>query len=134
MPADAPRIDGVDVAAYRIPTDRPEADGTLEWCATTLVVVTVQAGAHSGLGYSYTHHAAAELVRDRLADVVTGRDAFAIPACWQAMVEVVRNLGRPGLASAAIAAVDAALWDLKAHCLELPLVDLLGRARDAVPV
>jgi L-alanine-DL-glutamate epimerase-like enolase superfamily enzyme len=31
-------------------------------------------------------------------------------------------------------AVDLALWDLKARLLELPLVDLLGRARDEAPV
>ena len=35
--ADA-RIDHVAVGAYRIPTDAPESDGTLEWNATTLVV------------------------------------------------------------------------------------------------
>jgi len=34
----------------------------------------------------------------------------------------------------AIAAVDAALWDVKARLLDLPLVKLLGAVRDAVPV
>lgn len=34
----------VRAAAYRIPTDAPEADGTLSWDATTLVVV------HAGVG------------------------------------------------------------------------------------
>jgi L-alanine-DL-glutamate epimerase-like enolase superfamily enzyme len=32
------------------------------------------------------------------------------------MVRAVRNVGRPGAASMAISAVDAALWDLKAVC------------------
>lgn len=50
------------------------------------------------------------------------------------MLREVRNLGRPGLASAAISAVDVALWDLKARLLGLPLCDLLGRVRDGVPV
>jgi L-alanine-DL-glutamate epimerase-like enolase superfamily enzyme len=33
-----------------------------------------------------------------------------------------------------IAAVDAALWDLKSRLLDLPLVTLLGDVRDRVPV
>ena len=40
----------------------------------------------------------------------------------------------PGIVSMAIAAVDIALWDLKAKLLDLPLARLLGRRRDAVPV
>jgi len=44
-------------------------------------------------------------------------------------VAAVRNLGRPGIASMAIAAVDVALWDRKARLLEVPLATLLGQAR-----
>ena len=50
------------------------------------------------------------------------------------MVRAIRNLGRPGVSSMAISAVDTALWDLKARLLDLPLVTLLGASRDAVPV
>ena len=50
------------------------------------------------------------------------------------MVRAIRNLGRPGISSMAIAAVDNALWDLKARVLDLPLVTLLGQVRDAVAV
>jgi L-alanine-DL-glutamate epimerase-like enolase superfamily enzyme len=50
------------------------------------------------------------------------------------MVGAIRNLGRPGIASMAIAAVDCALWDLKARLLGLPLCKLLGMANDGVPV
>jgi L-alanine-DL-glutamate epimerase-like enolase superfamily enzyme len=56
-----------------------------------------------------------------------------IPAAWSAMVGIVRNLGRPGLAATAISAVDNALWDLKARLLGLPLIDLLGAAREEIP-
>ncbi|MDI9653891.1 mandelate racemase, partial [Burkholderia cenocepacia] len=34
----APAIDDVRARAYRVPTDRPEADGTYAWTATTVVV------------------------------------------------------------------------------------------------
>jgi L-alanine-DL-glutamate epimerase-like enolase superfamily enzyme len=50
------------------------------------------------------------------------------------MVAAIRNLGRPGISSMAIAAVDNALWDLKSRILDVPLVRLLGAARDAIPV
>jgi L-alanine-DL-glutamate epimerase-like enolase superfamily enzyme len=50
------------------------------------------------------------------------------------MLRSVRNMGRPGIASHAIAAVDIALWDLKARILNLPLVQLLGAARRGIPV
>ena len=45
-----------------------------------------------------------------------------------------RNLGRPGVASMAITAVDTALWDLKARLLGLPLATLLDAARADVPI
>jgi L-alanine-DL-glutamate epimerase-like enolase superfamily enzyme len=51
-----------------------------------------------------------------------------------AMVRAARNLGRPGLVSMAIAAVDTALWDLKAQLLKQPLARLLGAVREEVPV
>jgi L-alanine-DL-glutamate epimerase-like enolase superfamily enzyme len=50
------------------------------------------------------------------------------------MLHAVRNLGRTGVAAMAIAAVDSALWDLKACLLDVPLVTLLGAVRDGVAV
>ncbi len=127
-------IERVEVAAYRVPTDAPESDGTIAWDSTTLVLVEATGGGETGLGYSYADKATAELIRESLADVVQGRDAMAVPGAWSAMVEAIRNLGRPGIASMAVSAVDAALWDLKARLLGLPLVTLLGAVRDAAPV
>jgi L-alanine-DL-glutamate epimerase-like enolase superfamily enzyme len=46
----------------------------------------------------------------------------------------VRNLGRQGICATAISAIDAALWDLKARLMDVPLVRLIGAARDAVPI
>jgi L-alanine-DL-glutamate epimerase-like enolase superfamily enzyme len=69
-----------------------------------------------------------------LINVVKGRNAMDVPGCWMAMVESIRNLGRPGIASMAIAAVDSALWDLKARLLDVALVTLLGATREAAPI
>lgn len=130
----APTVEALAASAFTIPTDAPESDGTLAWDSTTIVVVEASGGGLAGIGYSYTHHAAVAVIDDVLADVVVGRDALAVTAAWHAMVRRVRNLGRPGLVSAAISAVDTALWDLRARVLELPLATVLGAVRDAVPV
>jgi L-alanine-DL-glutamate epimerase-like enolase superfamily enzyme len=130
----ATRVERLEVSAFTIPTERPESDGTLEWDSTTIVVVEVAAGGQAGLGYTYGDASAARLIDRRLRKVVEERDAMAVGATWDAMVASVRNVGRPGVAATAISAVDAALWDLKARLLELPLVRLLGGARASVPV
>jgi L-alanine-DL-glutamate epimerase-like enolase superfamily enzyme len=129
-----PRVERIEVSAYRIPTDRAESDGTLEWDETTIVVVHAHGGGEAGLGYSYAPAAAAALIRNMLAEVVQGHPLMDVPGAWEAMRHRVRNAGRPGIASMAIAAVDAALWDLKARVLDVALVTLLGAVRDAVPV
>ena len=106
----------------------------MEWDSTTLVVVHAFAGNEIGLGYTYADSATATLIHKLLANVVAGQDAMSPVACWNQMARRIRNLGRPGIASMAISAVDVALWDLKAHLLNLPLVTLLGEVRDSVSI
>jgi L-alanine-DL-glutamate epimerase-like enolase superfamily enzyme len=127
-------IAAVEAAAYTVPTDAPESDGTIAWDSTTMVVVEARAGDVRGLGYSYAHASAAALISDTLAGVVAHKNAFDISASHVAMVQAVRNVGRPGIASAAISAVDVALWDLKARLLDVPLVSLIGGARERIAV
>jgi L-alanine-DL-glutamate epimerase-like enolase superfamily enzyme len=121
-------------SAFKVPTDAPESDGTLEWDSTTLVLVEIEAGGKRGIGYSYADDATATLINSLLAKVVERRDAMDIPGAWAAMLTSIRNLGRGGIAAMAVSAVDNALWDLKAKLLDLPLFKLLGAVRDAVPV
>ncbi|HJV54194.1 MAG TPA: enolase C-terminal domain-like protein [Noviherbaspirillum sp.] len=127
-------IKHVGIEAYTIPTDGPESDGTLEWDATTLVLVHINAGGASGIGYTYAGIATATLIREKLAPLLHGSDALAINARWQDMVRTIRNMGRPGISSMAISAVDNALWDLKAKLLNVSLAALLGSTRHAIPV
>jgi L-alanine-DL-glutamate epimerase-like enolase superfamily enzyme len=127
-------IESIHVSTYRIPTDAPEADGTYAWNSTTLVVVQIRAGDETGLGYTYADLATAILIERKLAKVVEGADGTDIPGCWTRMVQAIRNLGRPGIASMAISAVDFALWDLKARLLQVSLAALLGCARHSAPV
>ena len=127
-------VTAVETAVYVIPTDAPEADGTLAWDKTTMVLVTVRADGEQGLGWSYASAAAQTVITEMLADVVTGRSALDIAGAAEAMARQVRNIGRPGVAATAISAVDIALWDLKARLLGQSLAGLLGPARRDVPV
>jgi L-alanine-DL-glutamate epimerase-like enolase superfamily enzyme len=129
------KIQQLETSTYRIPTDRPEADGTFQWDSTTLVLVEAIADSGlRGLGFSYTSAAASALIQERLAKVVIGQSVEYIGAAWEAMIRSVRNIGLPGVAATAISAVDTALWDLRARAVGLPLFHLLGVYRESVPI
>ncbi|MFB8829816.1 hypothetical protein ACE0DR_11865 [Azotobacter sp. CWF10] len=128
------RIAAVRASAYRIPAERPEADGTFRWEATTLVLVEVEAGGRTGLGYTYADASLLRLIDDSLGELVVGANPIAPARVSGQLWARVRNLGRAGLAACAISALDTALWDLKARLLDLPLATLLGRCRDNVRV
>ncbi|MCC8405878.1 mandelate racemase [Paraburkholderia sp. MMS20-SJTN17] len=127
-------ITRIAARAFRIPTDAPEADGTFAWDATTLIVVEVDAAGATGLGYTYSDGCVTTLVNRTLAKVLQGTDASRITERWLDMQRAVRNLGRDGIAATAISALDCALWDLHAKRLDVPVVTLLGRTRERVPI
>src|SRR5215469_18242464 len=134
MRDDGPTVREITTAVYVIPTDAPEADGTLTWDKTTLVLACARAGAAKGIGWTYAAAAAQGVIADVLADAVVGRSALDVPGAAETMARAVRNVGRPGIAATAISAVDIALWDLKARLLGCPVARLLGHARPSVPI
>lgn len=123
-----------EVLVCTVPTDKPESDGTFEWESTTVVLVLLEAGGRWGLGYTFSHAAAAQLIRDDLLPRLQGADAWLTGARHRDLLRAVRNLGRPGLAACAISALDVALWDLKARLLDVPLWRLFGAQRQSVPL
>ena len=127
-------IQRAEAAAVTIPTETPESDGTAEWSTTTLVLVQLEAQGIGGMGYTYAHECCAPFIRKTLFPIVRGKNPFSIASLWNEMNIAVRNFGRDGLVSSAIAAVEMALWDLKARLLKLPLIKLLGAVRDEIPV
>lgn len=121
-------------AAYRVPTDAPEGDGTFAWDSTTMVLVRAEADGQVGTGWTYGPAAVVPVVTDLLAPVVAELDPDDVPAVWATMQRQLRNAGRPGVAGLALSAADCAVWDLKARRHGLPLARLLGTARRRVPV
>jgi L-alanine-DL-glutamate epimerase-like enolase superfamily enzyme len=129
----APKVERLDVSACTVPTETPEADGTLAWDETTIVLVHAVACGTTGVGYSFADKATAVLIDAHLRQCVIGGDCLDISALWMAQVHAIRNLGRPGICSMAISAVDNALWDLKARLFGVSVADLLGRAHQSIP-
>ena len=57
-----PAVESVTAAAYTLPTDAPEADGTLAWDSVTLVLAHVRAGGEQGIGWTYGPAACAGII------------------------------------------------------------------------
>ena len=122
-------IEEVEVSAFTIPTDMPESDGTLEWDRTVLVVVEIDAGGQTGLGYTYADGSIVPLIQGKLGSVISGHSGFAIAAANKALWRSIRNLGRSGLVATAISAVDAALLGSKGQASR----DFSSRAARSLP-
>ena len=128
------KLGNIKAKAYKIPTDKPESDGTIKWDSTTMIVVESEAAGYTGIGYTYTHSSAAELINDRLSGIIKNKNVMNIEARWYDLLHAIRNIGRPGLVSEAISAIDISLYDLKARILGIPLVSLLGEYNDGVEI
>lgn len=131
------RYDGItqlEVQSFKVPTELPESDGTLKWDSTHISIVTAHAQGKAGIGYTYAGDGAAALMRGSLSEAISGMDPMCPQLAYQAMWRRIRNMGRPGLCSMAISAIDCAIWDLKARLLNLPLVTLLGQVRESATV
>ena len=128
------KITAGKATAYKVATDAPESDGTFAWNSTTLVLVELECGGMTGIGYTYSHGTAALLARDLIQEQVQGSDPFDTNCIFSAMRKAQRNYGREGVAATALSAVDMAVWDLKAKLLGQPLCKLLGQVRDGAPV
>ena len=95
--------------------------------------VTLSDG-RQGTGYTYTGgrggHAIAAMIRHDLAPFLTGREAANTAALNEAMDWHLHYVGRGGVLSFAISAVDIALWDLDLKARGLSLVRAAGGASD----
>ena len=66
------------------------------------------------------------------APAIVGMDPMAHERIWEKLYWLLAPRGQSGYAMHAIAAIDLAVWDIKARSLGLPLWQLLGGSRDRV--
>jgi L-alanine-DL-glutamate epimerase-like enolase superfamily enzyme len=125
-------IKKLNVSAYKIPTDAPEADGTIQWNSTTLVLVELEAGNKTGIGYTYADEATAFFIDRSLKELVVHQNALDIQGINSFLTKQIRNSGTCGITMMAISAIDNALWDLKAKIFDVPLCKLIGQVKESM--
>jgi L-talarate/galactarate dehydratase len=136
------RIASVELSSVVLPMRTPVKDAkvlTGRQRAMTQVVllfaeIRTEAG-HEGLGFSYCIRAGGPAqfahAREIIPDLI-GEDPNDIARLWTKLVWAGASVGRSGASTQAIAALDTALWDLKAKRAGLPLAKLLGAHRESV--
>lgn len=100
-----------------------------------LVVVTIRTSdGVEGTGYTYTGgkggRAILAMIQHDFAEWLIGRDADNISDLFEEMGRHIHYVGRGGIDSFAISAIDIALWDAKCRALEQPLWKVLGGTTD----
>lgn len=102
---------------------------------TPIVRITDSDGA-VGTGYSYTigtgGRSVMALLEHTLAPGLIGRDGYDIEKAWRDLLFMTHATSVGAITSIALAAIDTALWDLKARKLGLPLHKLAGGAQEAI--
>ncbi|ANC31903.1 L-talarate/galactarate dehydratase [Isoptericola dokdonensis] len=96
--------------------------------------ITTEQG-HTGLGFSYSKRAggpAQYAHAQEVASAAIGEDPNDIAKLYTRLLWAGASVGRSGVATQALAAIDIALYDLKAKRADLPLAKLLGAHRDSV--
>jgi L-alanine-DL-glutamate epimerase-like enolase superfamily enzyme len=104
---------------------------------TPIVTITDSDGA-TGTGYSYTigtgGSSVMRLIADHLAPRLIGRDADMIEAIWHELEFATHATTIGAITAIALAAIDTALWDLRARKQGLPLWKLAGGAKEKCPL
>jgi L-alanine-DL-glutamate epimerase-like enolase superfamily enzyme len=135
----AMKITGVDVKLYRIPAERVRVDSiqAFEAMEMPFVEVTADEGV-SGLGFTYTigrgGRSVKAFIENDLVPLVLGEDPLNVERIWQKCWWGTHWVGRAGIATLGMAAIDNALWDLKAKHAGLSIHQLLGGAKERMPV
>jgi L-alanine-DL-glutamate epimerase-like enolase superfamily enzyme len=130
-------IERVTARWVTIPVDKPTRMSTRNLDRRDYLLVEVEAGGATGLGYAYAGTRGGSLlvsaVRDLLAELLAGASENDITGHWERMYQETLLVGRRGAVLRAISAIDIALWDLQAVRHGVPLAVLLGGEVKPVP-
>ena len=131
------RISEVSTYLYKLPPHRPIVDAIQEFRFMEAICIRVRADGKEGFGLTYTIGRGGQAVKNLLDSEfvprLLGEDALDTERIWEKFWHELHWIGRQGIFSLALSAVDIALWDLKAVALNQPLYELLGAGRKAMP-
>jgi L-alanine-DL-glutamate epimerase-like enolase superfamily enzyme len=133
------RIERIELRMVDLPPKVRRTDAIQSFVSqeTPMVTITDADGA-TGTGYSYTigtgGSSVMRLLADHLAPRLIGRDADMVEAIWHELEFATHATTIGAITAIALAAIDTALWDLRARRLGLPLWKLAGGARDRCPL
>jgi L-alanine-DL-glutamate epimerase-like enolase superfamily enzyme len=128
------RIASVEARLFAVPLDEVLVDakhGAHTHFHLITATLTLEDG-RQGTGYTYNGgrggHATAALITHDLAPFLVGQEADDVEALNEAMLWHMHYVGRGGIVSFAVSAVDIALWDLRCRALDKPLWQVAGGA------
>jgi len=130
------KIISVGSRLFMVPLPEPMADakhGAHTHFELITVTVRMESGAE-GTGYTYTGgrggNAVLALIRQDLAPFLVGQSSENVEDLYEAMQWHIHYVGRGGIASFAISAIDNALWDIRGKVRNEPLWKMAGGASD----
>lgn len=132
------RIADVETVVVSLPLERPVRTPVHHITTVDVVLVTVRTDVGiDGIAYLWAFgvpraRVLEAMVRD-LARFVVGRDARERTGLRQTLLRELNFLGRAGVGTFALSAIDTALWDIAAKAVGEPLWRLLGGNADPVP-
>src|SRR5215218_7844760 len=131
------KIERVETSYYRLPLEPMGDAGHGAIDTEELITLEIHAEGLTGHGYAYTigrgGRAVKSLIDHDIVPLILGQDATDIRGLWELMWQRLLYVGRGGLVSFAIAAVDVALWDLYGVREEKPLYELIGAEAREIP-
>ncbi len=134
---DVMKIERVETTYYRLPLEPMGDAGHGAIDTEELITLDLHAEGLTGYGYAYTigrgGRAVRSLIDEDIVPLILGQDATDIRGLWDLMWQRLLYVGRGGLASFAIAAIDVALWDLYGVREGKPLYALLGAEPREIP-
>jgi L-alanine-DL-glutamate epimerase-like enolase superfamily enzyme len=132
------KITDVTIQSYAWPRPKPIRNGKFTYTDTGLSLVHVHTDAGiTGIGWggtivSTTFSAVQAALLDQFRPLLIGEDPFAYRRIWDSLWQP-KVVGRRGISTHVISAIDIALWDVMGKAVGKPVHKLLGGFRDRIP-
>src|ERR687885_1930215 len=126
------KITAITTEEFRWPRHVPIRNGKHTYTHSGLGIVKIETDEGiTGIGLGGTGLIGQATIQELTHELI-GEDPIDVERLWHKMW-VPKIIGRRGLTTRAISAIDIGLWDIRAKVAGLPLYKLLGGFRDRIP-